>query len=282
MAKITTTVQHLVVSFQSLMDSGDPKTADWPFVSTPWPIISFLAIYLVIVKVGPTIMQKREACNLRESVASAMDIPNFNFICPSLPYVIGDAKHNRLARAIYVYWLSKFVESLETVFFILRKKNNQVSFLHVYHHSVMVVLGWTASKWLPGGISKYFQAPLNCVLKCQFDTAITFLGAALNSFVHAVMYVYYGLSAFGPHMRQYLWWKRYITKLQLTQFVLLLIYGTNALRINCFENVQQTILIYATATFAVTLVVLFSIFYIQTYFKKENEVGCTSNEKKYD
>ncbi|XP_068703411.1 very long chain fatty acid elongase 4-like isoform X6 [Montipora foliosa] len=169
MAKITTTVQHLVVSFQSLMDSGDPKTADWPFVSTPWPIISFLAIYLVIVKVGPTIMQKREACNLREvliiynfllvilsvwlvyeSVASAMDIPNFNFICPSLPYVIGDAKHNRLARAIYVYWLSKFVESLETVFFILRKKNNQVSFLHVYHHSVMVVLGWTASKWLPG------------------------------------------------------------------------------------------------------------------------------------
>ncbi|XP_068703408.1 very long chain fatty acid elongase 4-like isoform X4 [Montipora foliosa] len=192
MAKITTTVQHLVVSFQSLMDSGDPKTADWPFVSTPWPIISFLAIYLVIVKVGPTIMQKREACNLREvliiynfllvilsvwlvyeSVASAMDIPNFNFICPSLPYVIGDAKHNRLARAIYVYWLSKFVESLETVFFILRKKNNQVSFLHVYHHSVMVVLGWTASKWLPGGISKYFQAPLNCVLKCQFDTAIS-------------------------------------------------------------------------------------------------------------
>ncbi|XP_068719861.1 very long chain fatty acid elongase 4-like isoform X1 [Montipora capricornis] len=281
MANITTTVQHLVVSFQSLMDSGDPKTADWPFVSTPWPTISFLAIYLVIVKVGPTIMQKREACNLREvliiynfllvilsvwlvyeSVASAMDIPNFNFICPSLPYVIGDAKHNRLARAIYVYWLSKFVESLETVFFILRKKNNQVSFLHVYHHSVMVVLGWTASKWLPGGI--------------------TFLGAALNSFVHTVMYVYYGLSAFGPHMRQYLWWKRYITKLQLTQFVLLLIYGTNALRINCFENVQQTILIYATATFAVTLVVLFSIFYIQTYFKKENEVGCTSNEKKYD
>ncbi|XP_068719864.1 very long chain fatty acid elongase 4-like isoform X3 [Montipora capricornis] len=169
MANITTTVQHLVVSFQSLMDSGDPKTADWPFVSTPWPTISFLAIYLVIVKVGPTIMQKREACNLREvliiynfllvilsvwlvyeSVASAMDIPNFNFICPSLPYVIGDAKHNRLARAIYVYWLSKFVESLETVFFILRKKNNQVSFLHVYHHSVMVVLGWTASKWLPG------------------------------------------------------------------------------------------------------------------------------------
>lgn len=259
---MTATVQHLVVSFQSLMDSGDPRTADWPFVSTPWPTISFLAIYLVIVKVGPTIMQKREACNLREvliiynfllvilsvwlvyeSVASAMDIPNFNFICPSVPHVIGDAKHNR-------------------VFFILRKKNEQVTFLHVYHHSVMVVLGWTASKWLPGGI--------------------TFLGTALNSFVHAVMYVYYGLSAFGPHMRQYLWWKRYITKLQLTQFVVLVIYATNALRINCFENVQQTILIYATATFAVTLVVLFSNFYIQTYFKKENEVGCTSNEKKYD
>lgn len=44
-----------------------------------------------------------------------------------------------------------------------------------------------------------------------------YFGAACNSFVHVVMYAYYGLSAIGPQMRPYLWWKRYITKLQLVR-----------------------------------------------------------------
>ena len=44
-----------------------------------------------------------------------------------------------------------------------------------------------------------------------------YFGATCNSFVHVVMYAYYGLSAIGPQMRPYLWWKRYITKLQLVR-----------------------------------------------------------------
>lgn len=29
------------------------------------------------------------------------------------------------------------------------------------------------------------------------------------------MYTYYWLAALGPHMQPYLWWKRYLTRLQL-------------------------------------------------------------------
>ena len=36
------------------------------------------------------------------------------------------------------------------IFFILRKKNSQVSFLHVYHHTTMFIVGWAGAKWLPG------------------------------------------------------------------------------------------------------------------------------------
>ena len=42
----------------------------------------------------------------------------------------------------------------------------------------------------------------------------------VNSFIHTLMYVYYGLAAIGPSMQKYLWWKRYMTKLQLVGFVL--------------------------------------------------------------
>lgn len=37
----------------------------------------------------------------------------------------------------------------------------------------------------------------------------------VNSFIHVLMYVYYGLAAMGPHMQKYLWWKRYLTIMQI-------------------------------------------------------------------
>ena len=37
----------------------------------------------------------------------------------------------------------------------------------------------------------------------------------LNSFIHVVMYTYYLLSALGPRVRKYLWWKKYLTAMQL-------------------------------------------------------------------
>ena len=37
----------------------------------------------------------------------------------------------------------------------------------------------------------------------------------INSGIHVLMYAYYGLSACGPAYRKYLWWKKYMTSLQL-------------------------------------------------------------------
>ena len=37
----------------------------------------------------------------------------------------------------------------------------------------------------------------------------------INCFVHIWMYMYYGLAALGPEVQKYLWWKKYITKMQL-------------------------------------------------------------------
>ena len=42
-----------------------------------------------------------------------------------------------------------------------------------------------------------------------------FFSTMLNSGIHVIMYTYYLLSAFGPAVRKYLWWKKYLTMLQL-------------------------------------------------------------------
>lgn len=41
-----------------------------------------------------------------------------------------------------------------------------------------------------------------------------------SQFVHTIMYAYYYLAALGPHMTPYLWWKKYITVVQLIQFAI--------------------------------------------------------------
>lgn len=39
--------------------------------------------------------------------------------------------------------------------------------------------------------------------------------ALVNACVHVIMYSYYGLSAAGPRFKKYLWWKKYMTAIQL-------------------------------------------------------------------
>lgn len=55
------------------------------------------------------------------------------------------------ARGVYLYFLAKISELLDTVFFVLRKKERQISFLHLYHHTVMPMISWGATKYYPGG-----------------------------------------------------------------------------------------------------------------------------------
>ena len=51
----------------------------------------------------------------------------------------------------------------------------------------------------------------------------------LSTSVHVVMYLYYFLAAMGPSLQPYLWWKKYITQLQLVQFVIVIIHGSQVI-----------------------------------------------------
>lgn len=47
----------------------------------------------------------------------------------------------RMAETCWWYYISKFTEFFDTLFFLLRKKNQHVSTLHVIHHGVMPFSG---------------------------------------------------------------------------------------------------------------------------------------------
>lgn len=142
----------------------------------------------------------------------------------------------------WLYYIAKIIELLDTVFFVLRKNQHQVTFLHVYHHTVMVMWAYYYLKYAFG----------------EQGVAIGFM----NSFVHVIMYSYYLLAAMGPHMKKYLWWKRYLTGLQLVQFCsMMAVLGVTSI-LDCKVPKQVTIIL---SFLVITFLVLFSRFYIKSY-----------------
>ena len=52
------------------------------------------------------------------------------------------------------YLKSKFFHCFK-IFFALRKKSNQITFLHVFHHLTMFPYAWIVTKYVAGGQSEY-------------------------------------------------------------------------------------------------------------------------------
>ncbi|TPX58200.1 very-long-chain 3-oxoacyl-CoA synthase [Powellomyces hirtus] len=101
-----------------------------------------------------------------------------------------------MAKLMWLFYISKTIEFVDTLIMVLKKNDRQISFLHLYHHGSIFAVWWLVVLKAPTGES-YFSA-------------------ALNSFIHVVMYGYYLCMAVG--IRQVSFIKRYITAMQMTQF----------------------------------------------------------------
>jgi hypothetical protein len=96
----------------------------------------------------------------------------------------------------------------------------------------------------------------------------TFFGF-LNAFIHIVMYTYYMMAAIGPEMQKYLWWKKYLTILQMIQFIGIM---THAFQL-FFSNPCNYPMAFAywIGAHAVMFYFLFSNFYKQAYKTRKNK-----------
>jgi len=81
---------------------------------------------------------------------------------------------------------------MDTIILVLRKK--PLIFLHVYHHIITMVLVY---------------------VMLDTEVAVVWLPMVANCAVHVPMYYYYGIMSLGKTV----WWKKYITFMQIIQFV---------------------------------------------------------------
>lgn len=82
------------------------------------------------------------------------------------------------------------------------------------------------------------------------------------------MYTYYGLSALGPQFQKWLFFKKYITTIQLTQFLIVLVHSFK----NFLEGCDHSFFLYVNLFHASIFFYLFSSFYRQSYAKKINSI----------
>ncbi|KAH8264407.1 hypothetical protein KR038_008204 [Drosophila bunnanda] len=241
--------------------SGDP--VQLPLLGSPWPPLMILAAYLAFVlKAGRKIMENRKPFDLRgvikvynivqivyNSVALSgalyflLVLKAYDLSCiHQLPL---DHEHKNWERMlVYSYYINKYMDLTETVIFVMRKKYRQISFLHVFHHTIMCVSGYAYITFTGYG-------------------GILFVPCLLNVAVHIIMYTYYYLSSVSAKVQASLWWKKYLTIVQLLQFLLAIIFLANTLmQPNC--DVSRTV-IYLGILLGVAFIMLFGNFYVKAY-----------------
>ncbi|KAG7208152.1 hypothetical protein KM043_009719 [Ampulex compressa] len=183
------------VYHRNWIENADPKMqAMTLYGSIFWvPIIVFSYLYFTL-GCGPRFMKDRKPYSLKtfimyynifQIVANAIMayqcctviFPwNSEIFCKSLQDVNPD-QYQMMTTLLWYLLVVKLIDFIETGVFVLRKKTNQITFLHLYHHVSTALLTWLGARHYPGALAAF--------------------AVSLNSSVHVLMYTYYLITSFG-------------------------------------------------------------------------------------
>lgn len=159
---------------------------------------------------------------------------------------------------IYVFYLSKILDFLDTVFIILEKRWKQLSFLHVYHHTSIFLFYW-----------------LNINVGYDGDVYLTIV---LNGLIHTIMYTYYFVTL---HTKD-VWWKSALTMSQMVQFVVMNSQAIYLIATGCKTYPRNITVAYLY--YIISLLILFANFFVMSYIvkgdKKKGDKKSKKDEKK--
>nr|FAA01274.1 TPA: elongation of very long chain fatty acids protein 16 [Ladona fulva] len=269
----TTVRMGLLEAYTELMSNkGDPRVQDWLMMSSPMPTLILCLSYVYFVKwLGPSLMENRKPFQMR-GVLILYNIfqitynawlfyqavmvwynNKYNIRCQPVDYSDSPAARH-IAELCWWYYICKLTEFFDTISFVLRKKYDHIIWLHVIHHGTMPMSVWFGVKFTPGGHSIFF--------------------GTLNTFVHVVMYSYYLLASLGPKYHKFIWWKKYLTALQMTHFVAIMIHSFQLLfRENCD---YPRFFVWWIGCHAILFYIFFSGFFKEKYGEKKLSDTATS------
>lgn len=254
-------------SWAERYNNTDPRTRGWILVEHPLLLLSITAAYLAfVVKIGPKLMEKRQPFkltalmtfyNIAQIIACILVFYNLvsNGILSGNPLACKpldlsfDEKPYNIAVIMWVNIFVKFIEFIETIVFVLRKKQNQVSGLHLYHHVSTAFFSWLTARYGAGGTGAY---------------VIT-----LNYFIHILMYTYYLVSIYvSPAMQKKLAkLKQTLTMMQMIQFWLMVLNCIQSFTVEECKSYRFISFLFIPNILYIFF--MFKDFYTRSYLKKK-------------
>ncbi|KAI8428760.1 hypothetical protein MSG28_007441 [Choristoneura fumiferana] len=239
---------------------ADPRTSSWFLVAKPYQGLALLGLYLIFVlKWGPEWMKNRHAFNLDKVliVYNAIQI----FLCARL-----------FAGSLLNAWAFHYRWVCEPVDFSNSDHAIQIAtYVYTYYLIKILDLLDTANNFSRMQTSDLMQ-PAICFSLALFPYAFgghgTLIGV-INSFVHVVMYGYYLLTVAMPSLKNSMWWKKYITQLQIIQFFWMVVHmGALVFKTDCAYPRWTAAIFLPQNLF---MLILFVDFYIKTYVKPKSK-----------
>lgn len=230
----------------------------WTFVGMTSSIITTMDLFK-----GDILPSFFESLNLDNYSLHKVDV-FFHSICDSnqgiFSRLITNEGHHNLEVFGYWFYVSKFYEVIDTIIILL--KGRPSSLLQSYHHAGAMMCMWAGIR---------FQSPPIWIF------------VVFNSFIHSLMYFYFSLSC--VHIRVPTIFKRMLTTLQITQFI---IGGSFAILhsfvyiidtsmgpsdtlklVNCISTSDQALPVIINVAYLAPLTALFAAFYIESYLKRK-------------
>jgi len=249
------------------ISNGDPNAKKFPIMNPFHALLVGLA-YLLIIWVLQIVMKNRKKFELYyfsllhngvmvllnfymcyEIIHQAI-VGKYTFIGNGVDHTISGLP---MARVLWLFYFSKPVEFIDTIIMALKKNNRQISFLHVYHHVATFWIWWAVIFYAPGGD--------------------TYFSAAQNAFIHILMYSHYFLATLKVPAP----WKRYLTQMQMLQFVLNM---GQALYVMTVPTAYPKALAYLLFGYMISLLVLFGNFYLKSVAEASANKKAAQNPKK--
>uniref|UniRef100_A0A6T6P560 Elongation of fatty acids protein n=1 Tax=Timspurckia oligopyrenoides TaxID=708627 RepID=A0A6T6P560_9RHOD len=255
-----------------LMKSVLEGIEEWRFIPDVTPLSGYagpwitVLLYFVLLRVLQRIMSTRKPFefptilfvhNILLSIGSAVLWIALAYVIFEKSWISGgpyglhqmvcsESMHNdgRLQVIYYINYFFKYYELIDTILLVLRCK--PVPFLHEYHHAATLILTWSQQRE---------------------HSTVQWVPIILNLFVHILMYYYYAMSA----LKIRVWWKQYLTTIQIMQFVIDVIACAYAYSIFILAGMNYSAC-YGTQIGAITgililasYLLLFVRFYLVTY-----------------
>ncbi|XP_034188116.2 very long chain fatty acid elongase 1-like [Osmia lignaria lignaria] len=247
---------------------ADPRASQLPLLESPIIIPAILFFYLYFVlKCGPKFMKDRTPYDLKTFImwynifqitSNAIIVQQFisagwftemTVFCEPADYS-NSPKSMKVVHTLWLGLLTKIVDLLETGVFVLRKKDRQVSLLHLYHHVSTALICWIITRYTP-------------VAEISFPLLV-------NCAEHVIMYSYYLLISFGEKWRRILGpIKPLITILQMVQFIAMIVYLLQPFMPHC--NGLKTPSAVLILNYVINFVLFYS-FFQRTYTKPAKKV----------